>query len=83
MAMYREESLRRLDRIDGLPATWHSLTRPLRSLWAGRQAERRIRRQIRELQQCDDRTLRDIGVFRCEIEAVVRGRIAARGESWR
>jgi uncharacterized protein YjiS (DUF1127 family) len=35
-------------------------------------AERQLRRAIRELQQFDDRTLRDIGLGRSEIEFVVR-----------
>jgi uncharacterized protein YjiS (DUF1127 family) len=41
-------------------------------------AERRRRRAIRELEQLDDRALKDIGVRRCEIEFAVRNGLPAR-----
>ena len=41
-------------------------------------AERRRRRAIRELQRLDDRTLKDIGVRRCEIEFAVRNGLPTR-----
>jgi uncharacterized protein YjiS (DUF1127 family) len=47
--------------------------------WQRAYAIRRERNAaVRELRALDDRTLRDIGVNRCEIEWVVRGRDATR-----
>ena len=43
--------------------------------WA---AERRHRSAIRELERLDDRTLKDIGVRRCEIEFAVRNGLPTR-----
>ena len=45
----------------------------------GLAAERRRRRAIRQLQRLDDRTLRDIGIHRGEIEFAVRNGVPARG----
>jgi uncharacterized protein YjiS (DUF1127 family) len=42
-------------------------------------AERRRRNAIRQLQRLDDRTLRDIGIHRGEIEFAVRSGVPARG----
>ena len=43
-----------------------------------RAAERHRRNAIRQLQRLDDRTLRDIGIHRGEIEFAVRNGVAAR-----
>jgi len=51
----------------------------LAQAWA---AEHRRRRDIRELQRLDDRTLQDIGVRRNEIESAVRHGLPARA-SWK
>jgi uncharacterized protein YjiS (DUF1127 family) len=58
---------------------WHvSLTRIAVAWWSSmRQAVER-RRAIAELRALDDRALRDIGVYRCDIEYIVRH--GARGE---
>ena len=38
-----------------------------------------MRRAIASLRSLDDRTLADIGIYRCEIEAVVRREMAQHG----
>lgn len=91
MEMYAKESLLRLHGIGSAESSsaasvrgWQG--RLLHRLWKGHQTERKIRRQIRELQRCDDRTLRDIGISRWEIEALLRRSVsAARGDEgpWR
>jgi uncharacterized protein YjiS (DUF1127 family) len=52
---------------------WYaSFTSPLVSFWSRLCRERRARLMIRGLQDLDDRTLRDIGIRRCEIEYFAR-----------
>lgn len=46
----------------------------VQSLWTTLQRERRLRATIRELHGLHDRALRDIGLQREDIEAVVRDR---------
>lgn len=70
MGMSMEESLLR---VLSARSAGDWLTRPLRALWERCRMERKIRRQIQELRRCDERILRDIGIRRWEIEAVVRG----------
>jgi uncharacterized protein YjiS (DUF1127 family) len=52
---------------------WYaSFTSPLASFWSRMCRERRTRLMIRGLEDLDDRTLRDIGIYRCEIEYFAR-----------
>ena len=78
MEMHTRESLLRAHGIESLPNSSFrpiggGLTRFLRRLWDQHKKERLIRRQIWELQRSDDWVLRDIGISRWEIEAIVRG----------
>jgi uncharacterized protein YjiS (DUF1127 family) len=47
-------------------------TRAARTIWTAIQRGRRLRATIRELHGLNDRTLKDIGLRREDIEAVVR-----------
>lgn len=91
MEMHTQDSLLRVHGIDSSTSSsprsigrW--LTRLLTRLLERHRKEAQIRRQISELRWSDDRLLRDIGISRWEIEAIVRGgRSAVRGDEgpWR
>ena len=49
--------------------------RPLAQLWRGLRRWWEIRRSVRSLKALDNRMLRDIGVDRYDIEAVVRANV--------
>lgn len=50
------------------------ITEAVRLTWKAIETERRLRATIRELHVLNDRTLRDIGLERADIEARVRER---------
>ena len=54
--------------------TLSRLLEAVQSVWTRLERERRLRATIRELHGLNDRTLRDIGLQREDIEAVVRDR---------
>jgi len=67
----RTRALRELSR--GLAEVWVRAAATLVAGWRAIALWRKRRRAVRELRALDDRTLRDIGLGRSEIECAVRG----------
>jgi uncharacterized protein YjiS (DUF1127 family) len=56
-----------------LPINWLArMASTVARFWSHRCQEQHVRLMSAELQALDDRTLKDIGIYRCEIESVLR-----------